>query len=369
MDGMPERFRRPVGRFFAWWAGELASMVPARLRRALRVPGEIVVVDEVGPDLVLSCVGDDGCREIGRLGPHAPGRASEDRAPRLKSFIREDTRLVLRLAQDQVLRKIVELPLAAEENLRGVIRFEMARLTPFTAEQVYFASRVVSRDPRTSLLRVELTVARRSLIDRLRERVAAFGLRPHRACLAGEDPRAVGILDLGADGQERAEASSWRSPSLYLATVAAGLALAAVHLPLDRKQSQVETLSRLIAQARAEAEAAQQLRTEIDRVHAESRFAFQRRGEAPTVLAVLNELTERLPDGTWLFQLQLRTNEVQILGHSPAASSLIGIIEASPLFENVRFRSPVTRDVRIGAEQFHLSADLVAEGSEPGETT
>jgi general secretion pathway protein L len=370
MDGLPERFRRAAVSFLVWWAGELASIVPHRLRRALSARGRILVLDEVGSELIVSRFGEGGCREIGRV-RGAPDGASEGKATsRLEAPVPKGTRLVVRLAQHHALRKLVELPLAAEENLREVIRFEMARLTPFTAEQVYFAARIAGRDLDASALRVELTVARRGVVDRLRERVAPLGLRPHGACLAGDDPQGGPILDLDPEGEKGGRAPAWGRPSLYLAALAAGLALAVVYVPLERKQSQVEALAGLLVEARAEAEAVQQLRAEIDRVRAESRFAFQRRNEAPTVLAVLNELTERLPDGTWLFQLQLRQNELQILGYSPAASSLIAIIEQSPLFENARFRSPVTRDARLGAEQFHVSADLVPDGAaEPGEAT
>jgi general secretion pathway protein L len=362
MDGLPERFRRAAVSFLVWWAGELASIVPRRLRRAVSARGGILVLDEDGSELVVSRYGEGGCREIGRVRGSSNGAPEGKATPPLEAPVPKGTRLVVRLAPHHALRKIVELPLAAEENLR-----EVARLTPFTAEQVYFAGRIAGRDLDASVLKVELTVARRAVVDRLREHVAPLGLRPHGACLAGDDPQGGPILDLDPDREEAARAPAWGGPSLYLAALAAALALAVVYVPLERKQSQAEALAGLVAEARAEAEAVQQLRAGIDRVRAESRFAFQRRNEAPTVLAVLNELTERLPDGTWLFQLQLRMNELQILGYSPAASSLIGIIEASPLFENARFRSPVTRDVRLGAEQFHVSADLAPDGAAESE--
>ena len=173
---------------------------------------------------------------------------------------------------------------------------------------------------------------------------------------------------LATDEAEPARDAGWGRPLRLLAVVTACLALALVYLPLARREAAAEALAAQVAAARAEADAAQQLRAAIDRVLVESRFAFQRRRAAPTVLAILDELTRRLPDDTWLFELSLRDREVQISGYSPAASALIGVIEGSPLFEHARFRSPVTQDTRVGGEQFHLSADLEsapAPGPEP----
>src|SRR5919106_563368 len=365
MKAIPERLRRSAGGFFAWWSSELAALIPVGVRRVFCSRGDMVVLDEAGPGLVVSCLCDDGPREIARLNlerADGPAAAAASLA-RLKRLVSDRTDFVVRLREHQTLRKVVELPLAAEENLREVLRFEMARLTPFTVEQVYFAGRVGSRDLKRRLLQVELMLAKRASVDRLLECAASLGIRPRCACPAGQDPTTDVLLDLDPSGDYQTRSTPWGAPSLALSALAAGLALAVIYVPLERKQSEVDALESIVAEAQAEAEAARQLRAEIERVLEESRFAFQRRREAPTVLEVLNELTERLPDETWLIELQLQASEVQISGYSPAASALIGLIEGSSLFQNVRFRSPVTQDTRIGAEQFHLSTELVPQAA------
>ena len=51
-------------------------------------------------------------------------------------------------------------------------------------------------------------------------------------------------------------------------------------------------------------------------------------------------------------------------GQSTMSSSLIALIEASPLFENVEFRSPVVQVAGTDADRFHLSADVVRSGKQ-----
>jgi len=61
-------------------------------------------------------------------------------------------------------------------------------------------------------------------------------------------------------------------------------------------------------------------------------------------LEILQELTRRLPDGTWLQQVQLGEDTVEISGYSNRAADLVPPLENSPFFSQVEFTSPITRD-------------------------
>ena len=75
------------------------------------------------------------------------------------------------------------------------------------------------------------------------------------------------------------------------------------------------------------------------------------------VMRLLDEMTRIVPDGTWVSQLDIKGIEVQVQGQSPAAASLIGLLEDSESFSNPQFRSPVTQIPRSDLERFHLSAE------------
>jgi general secretion pathway protein L len=76
------------------------------------------------------------------------------------------------------------------------------------------------------------------------------------------------------------------------------------------------------------------------------------------VIDVLEVLTRLLPDDTWLDRFELRGGQIKIQGESKAASSLIPLIEAAPLFRNVSFAAPVTHNVRTAKERFVITAQL-----------
>ena len=84
----------------------------------------------------------------------------------------------LLLSREQVLSKRVQLPLAAESNLRQALAFEMDRHTPFNAQAVYFDYQVLERDRERGQLHLDMVVAPRSLVDPLLEVLEPRGLAP-----------------------------------------------------------------------------------------------------------------------------------------------------------------------------------------------
>jgi Tfp pilus assembly protein PilN len=61
-------------------------------------------------------------------------------------------------------------------------------------------------------------------------------------------------------------------------------------------------------------------------------------------LHMLQELTKLLPDGTWLQELHISEDTVEINGFSDHAAQLVPPLENSPYFTQVEFTAPITRD-------------------------
>ncbi|MCH9052779.1 MAG: PilN domain-containing protein [Proteobacteria bacterium] len=368
MTDLAARLIAVIGGFFAWWFKELAGLVPAPLRGALEGSTHAALLDLSGPEIVLSRLSGGSWRELGRVDPRGlnePAQASAF-AGLIKKAKLGELDVVLRLPASMALCKTLSLPLAAEENLRQVLTFEMDRHTPFSADEVYFDYRVRNRDAETGRMEVELVTVPRKVMDERCERAAAWGVVPDIVDIGGEvrggEDRGpedftdgINLLpaDDGVNGGQRVGGLT-----LILATVAAALVAVAVYLPLEAQQGEMQAISAALAKAKAEAGAAMELREEIDRLVAESQFLVTRKQKSVKATEVLDELTNILPDGTWLRQFKIKDRELRISGFSQAASNLIGLIEQSSMFENARFTSPVTQDRREGLERFNVAADL-----------
>ncbi|MBV8652784.1 MAG: PilN domain-containing protein, partial [Alphaproteobacteria bacterium] len=143
-----------------------------------------------------------------------------------------------------------------------------------------------------------------------------------------------------------------------LALLALLLGAAAIAVPLYRAHLAVDGLATTVADLKREADESQALQKQIEAQLGESGFLAGRKRSAPVISEILDALTRLLPDDTWLTQLRVRGDEIEITGLSLSASSVIGLIDRSPDFANPSFRSPVMQDPRTSHEQFNIAAQL-----------
>jgi general secretion pathway protein L len=353
--------RAGIRAFFSWWFGELAAMLPARLVRWLRPTADRLVLDLTEDSLVLGNVTKQSRREVGRL--ELKGMDASEERTAIASLVKglDPGRMViaLRLPQRQALRKMLDLPAAAEQNLRQVLTFEMDRQTPFTSDDVYFDFRVRQHDRETRHIGVEMIVLPRAIVDVAVDRARGWGLAPDAVDISGDDSDAATPLNVLPETQGPRQGRFATGIGLALGVVAIALLAAVIYLPLERQRLRAEALASDVAQAKEEAGASRRLQDEIDRLIHQGRFIVEKKQQQPPFVEILNEVTRLLPDDTWLFRMRFFDGDVQTFGYSSAASSLIGTIEESDLFQNAQFRAPMTRDPRVDADRFHIAFQVV----------
>ncbi|MCH7635096.1 MAG: carboxy terminal-processing peptidase [Proteobacteria bacterium] len=222
MTDLAARLIAVIGGFFAWWFKELAGLVPARLRGALEGSAQAALLDLSGPEIVLSRLSGRSWRELGRVDPQGLNEPAQARAfaRLIKKAKLDQLDVVLRLPASTALRKTLSLPLAAEENLRQVLTFEMDRHTPFSADEVYFDYRVRMRDAETGRMEVELVTVPRKVMDERCERAAAWGVVPDVVLPSMNNHLEIGESSLKNalpwDAISKADFKPWQDLSPYL---------------------------------------------------------------------------------------------------------------------------------------------------------
>lgn len=342
-----------AGAGWRWWIGELSAMLPAGIAAALGRRGGGVVIDLLDDEIVATGAGG---AELLRLSRRATEGARL--SPALRHML-EGARIVARLRSEAVLRRNVSLPFAARRELRRILDFELERQSPIDPELVYFDYRIRSRDRRANKLEVELRIIRRETVDEALALCRALGLDVAGIAIAGEagstaDSEFRPSQALSAPPRRRRRAIP------ALAAGAAALAAAVIVVHLIRYEAAATALAAEVAQAKAASRETEALGRQIVQEREKAGFVLRQK-EAPLMAKILAEVTRRLPDGSWIFQLEIRGNEVRIHGYSPQASSLIGLFDDAPMFANARFRSPLTRGSKGDVERFDLSFD-VTEG-------
>lgn len=342
------RYRRQLthnlARFWQWWSGQLLGMLPNHLGRRLFRPRQHLDIHPLENNFRLV------------LEPGGEQMALNEADPSLLQQLQQqadDIRLCL--PASELLYTRLRLPAATLGNLDNVLRFEMDKHTPFSADQVYFGFTAGPHDKQQPHIRVSLLLAPRSRIDPLLTELNDLGLTP-ATLRDAEHPEAPAItLPLSSSaGTARAGLRKNLNGILVMAML-----LLLIAVPLYHRQNRIETLSQELDQPRQRAEQAAALKRELTALRDSRDFLGQKRaGRVPT-LPLLDELTRQLPDHTWLTRLELQDDRVQIRGESANASELIGLLEASPLFVDVQFSSPITNNPATSKDRFMITASLV----------
>jgi general secretion pathway protein L len=149
-----------------------------------------------------------------------------------------------------------------------------------------------------------------------------------------------------------------------LVVVTVLLFFTAITLPLLHKRQVLRELEPQLIEAVAQAESANELRRQVERLVAGSGYLVRQKQTGLSVLQSINEITRVLPDHTSINRLDVSNSEVQLQGQSSSSAMLISLLESSPILKNVQFRSPVIRIPSTGEERFHLSAETEQEQSQ-----
>jgi general secretion pathway protein L len=346
-----------IRRFFRWWWRELSGLVPASLKPLPRPARGFIWVEFQPAAAVLRRFSRGRLEEVGRVelaGTDATARKLSFNAV-LARYRRQP--IGLAIPADQILRKQVTLPLAARDNLRQVIGFELGRHTPFNAEHACFDYQELGSDPKHGTLSVRLTVAARRTIDESIALLRDWGRLPKAAVAMDElaaTPRYANLLPLHL---QTGTSLPVKLAYALAALVPLLLLAAALAIPVWQKSEVAVALEADVAQARKRAAAIDALRQELDRASAEYQFLLEKKMQRPATVAILEDVTRLLPDDTWLNQLEVKGQEVILSGETNSSSSLVRVVDKSRLMEEASFRSPLVKG-RNNVERFQLAAKL-----------
>lgn len=352
-----------LGQFWNWWQSELLGVLPPGIREKLQRRGQYLFAEVQDENCTVRFGPKGNLVQISSFELGESLAVSGGLTQQIADSARKADEIILLLPPEHLLNKSLTLPIATENSLDNVLKFEMDRHTPFTADQVYYGYRVASRDKQAQRIHVALVLMTRAKLDPLLQRFRGMGLNPTVVAPAAEasgDLYSVNILP--KDLQSTSGKAQKRTKRWQLALLVVMLILA-LTVPVLRQEATVETLQAEIEVPRALAEKAQAVNEQVKLLIESRQFLVKKKNDAPSALSVLNELTQLLPDNTWLNRFELQKGSIKLQGESREASALIGIIEASENLTNARFSSPVTANPRTQKERFVIEAQLRTEAA------
>jgi general secretion pathway protein L len=380
-------YRAGLPRFWRWWMAELAPLVPAASRGAIRrrLTRPVIEFRDREATFLRAQVANGRVALVKvasvTLGGDATEVANAGRAAMSKLFDAQRSRgdgplkVTVLLPAHQVLRKDLTLPAAVEENLRQTLTYELDRHTPFRPDQIYFDAVVVGRDPAKRTIRVEWVAALKTVVDGARKQVEAWGAVASAVAPLPAGPP-ISRLNL-VPIELRSRSFLWRRWQVWAPTaLIAVAALAAVSVPLMQKREYAVVLNTQMESAHQQADAADALRQRLERMQGDYNYILQKKYAYPSAVQVIDDVTKVLPDDTWVTALELKTTvkgkdtqrELALRGEAANGGKLISLLEDSKLVEQAALRSPTTK-LQPGPGEISDLGALVRTLTVPGPKT
>lgn len=266
----------------------------------------------------------------------------------------------LTLLSERFLFRSFELPHRAVDFLDGIVRAQIDRLTPWSAADAAFGC---SKPSEAGSERIVVTVAAtaRALISPYIQAVVQCGARSMNVFTAppeGEakatpikvmEEKTAGLMDVG-------KICPILVRILLVSAISAAAALAASSLLVIHFDAQLDALTQRIASLRTAAGVTSG--DSVDSPIVAQRILEERKHTAPSSIMIIETLSRILPDSTYLTELRIEHDKIQLVGITHDAPSLIGLMEHSGRFTRATFFAPTTRSPSAPGESFHIEAAI-----------
>src|SRR5262245_23278182 len=284
-----------------------------------------------------------------------PGGAGPTFPPTLSATL-QGSELELALKPDRFLFRPLELPSRAAEFLQGIVHAQIDRLTPWSASDAAFGW---TRPSEIGKDRIVVTVAAttRALMQSYTQALSPFGARSltvttiPQAAVPGTEP--IRVFEHSLRGETGLQlARSALAAAVVLMVLAAGISVTGSQLVLDSLDTEQQQLTQRIARYRA---------TFIGTAAGtpSQQQALERRKHAtPASVIAIEALSQALPDHTYVTELRIEGDKLQVIGVTRDAPALIELIEQSPHFARATFFAPTTRSSEDAGERFHIETRI-----------
>jgi general secretion pathway protein L len=355
--------QRGVTAVAGWWLTEFLGLFPRRVAAWLMHSGPrraTVALD--GSAVILELANDAGRT------PAQIEVASSKYSPKvLDEFLRahrldrKDVAIGLRIPGDMIFRRRLVFPLEVAHSLQAAAAQDLALNTPFQLAHVYHDQTTVADSGR--IVADQWVVPRAAVSDALEplgENVSHFAFIEAIGSANETLPRPY--IDLGTS-QARGK-PLLRTIALGLVSFAVLISLAAGVIRYSRQESLLTQLAIELPAAAAKARAVNTILESSNVKQALLADLRTNKLRKPGFLDVWEEISQRLPQDSWLTELRLSelpdkgVSQVTMSGFSTAAAQLVGLFDKSALLADLGLAAPISFDAMEQRERFTLQATL-----------
>jgi general secretion pathway protein L len=286
------------------------------------------------------------------------GNTAAELPPSLTASLRgSQVELVLR--SNHFLIRPLELPKRAAAFLDGIVRAQIDRLTPWSATEAVFGWTPPGDIPNDRLSLTVVATARARIAPYLQTLSGLGASSIVVSTQPQEGPGGLPPVRVFEQGARSAldVARIRRALLVVLAALSltAAFTVTAAQIVGDDLETQQRDLARRIAERRVALVAG---RDTASGAGSALRALERRKHETAMSVMVLEALSQALPDHTYVTELRIEGDKLQVIGITHDAPSLVRLMEQSPHFTRATFFAPTTRTPDDPGERFHIEARI-----------
>lgn len=337
------------------WIDQVATTIVA-VRQSLRTIPYVRLIEQQDGTFVPEGTSLQGLPDLAGLpvrisGGHVDAGVAEKLAHAVRG-----AKVELVLLPHRFMFRPLELPRRALDFLEGIVRAQIDRLTPWSVADAAFGWHSAI-DAANDRIDVTIAATAQTLIAPFIGAIAALGADTIIVSAAmrhkEEDIAAIKIYEQKAG--EAADARRIRR--VLIGLIAGGCALASVSIAANAVvggaiETQRDDVTRRVAERRA------LMQPGRDGTSEAARDLERHKHEIPSSVIAIEALSQVLPDDTYLTELRILGDKMQIVGVTKDAPSLIRLIEQTSHFSRATFFAPTTRSATEQTEHFHIEARI-----------
>lgn len=341
---------------FSLWLSIVAEALLLLLTR-LRKERSVTLVEQDQDHFAL-CSTDVGKKTA--YSDESQLRLDGGHVPRLSTRIEtslRDSRVELLVRSDRFIFKPLELPARAAEFLSGVVRAQIDRLTPWSADQAAFGFGSPT-DMGSGRIVVTVAATAKSKLAPLVKTLSSLGA--HSVVVRTAAPNESETIAVMEENVAHVlDAQLVRR--ILLVTLVASWLIAALAMMINmiigsNLQARQDEVARQIAKERA---AMLTARNDLGDPKTVAELALLRRkNESPSDVIALEILSQILPDDTYVTEMHIESNKVRLTGITHDAPQLIRLIERTQHFSRATFYAPITHSSSNPGDHFSIEARM-----------
>ncbi|MFT6221277.1 MAG: general secretion pathway protein L [Candidatus Endobugula sp.] len=347
--------------FFVWWGNALLSMLPEKYSQKFKTKNQCLIIRFHEEEIMLFYKDRNTQHYIESIAADKEVVSHYDwNHLRIKYKLKNSTTTLV-LEPDQLLHYRLQLPKQTEKNLDSFFRYEIDRLTPFTADDVYYDYTLLPSNKNEGKISVDLFLIKQETVDNSVDYFASSELRldsvdAAKSVLTDNANNRIETLSVNFLPMEKRGESPQRF--LWINVAATILAICLVVFPqqysLKSKQEQIKEKQLHLASQQPSISNIIALKEQLASIKESVNFVMKKKLNSPSPSKILDKITQILPDHSYVKDLTINKDSLIISGLSHSASNLIPLLDKATWFDEVSLREPITIDRESQKERYSI---------------